>query len=251
MKASLTLRQQTEKDFHNRKFSGGNTPSGDYRVNSEVYNFYWGLVGNVEHLKVLDLGCGNGWLSILLAKSGARVWGIDISDELVKIATRAAESERLSEKVTFKEMSCENMAFDDESFDLIIGSSVLHHTELSESIKGIKRTLKPGGRAIFMEPLNENIFLKLWRRLTPWRRSPTERALVKSDLKDILEAFPKADCRFFVLTAIFTEGLLILSPKSRLLNSVNTLMQRLDRLLLKAFPPLNHYCAVVVFNLVK
>ena len=250
MDSLLTERQKTEKRYHDEKHRDG-AKALPTRGGSSAYTFYWGLIGDVTGLKVLDFGCGNGWLSVLLAKSGADVLGIDISGELIKKARKLAEKDGVSENAKFMEVPGENLDLPGSSFDLILGSAVLHHTDLNPAIRNIFKVLKPGGRAVFIEPMNQNIFLRLWRRATPWRRSPTERALVYDDLKFIRGVFPKARYHFLGFTSIFTEGLLLVAPGSRLARFANKLLESLDSLLLSALPFLGRYCAVVVMELHK
>jgi len=119
------------------------------------------------------------------------------------------------------------------------------------AMNSIARVLKPNGRAIFLEPMNQNILLKVWRKLTPRRRSPSERALSVDDLKLIQSFFPEAKFHFFTFFAIFSEGLLILSPTNKLLLFLNELLEHVDKMLLKAFPSLGKYSAVVVMDLRK
>ena len=148
-------------------------------------------------------------------------------------------------------MACENLTFEENFFDLIMGSAVLHHTDLNPAIKNIFRVLKPGGKAIFIEPLNQNIFLKSWRKVTPWRRSPAEKALVNADLKIIQELFPKARFHFFKLFSIVTQGLIIIFPHNKFLNYMDEVLEGLDDSLLRLFPFSGKYCAVVVIELIK
>ncbi len=250
MKEQLSERQKIEKDYHNERYKC-DIPLTINEGSTYAYKFYWGLFGDVKGLRVLDFGCGNGWLSILLAKRGAKMWGIDISEELIKQGNQLADKEGLSEKIFFQEMAAENLIFEDNFFNLILGSAILHHTDIKLAVENIYRVLKKGSRAIFVEPMNQNIFLKIWRKLTPWRRSPAEKALTYSELKLIQNIFPDAKFYFFSFTSIFTQGMLLFSPKNKILIFVNELLERIDDLCLRVFPSLGRYSAVVVMELVK
>lgn len=48
------------------------------------------LIGNVKGKKMLDAGCGHGYYSLLLAKKGPRVTGIDISEKMIELAKKDA-----------------------------------------------------------------------------------------------------------------------------------------------------------------
>jgi len=180
---NLAARHAIEETYHDEQFRKGSFKAG-HSSSGEMnyYKFFYELIGNVHGLTVLDVGCGNGWLSIKLAKSGASVYGIDISGELIEAAKRNAINTKTDLAIEFKRIPIEDTEFEDNLFDIIIGSAILHHTDIKVSLQKIFNSLKTGGRALFIEPLNENPALKLWRMLTPKRRSPTERALRKDDL---------------------------------------------------------------------
>ena len=251
MENQLSERQRIEEAYHDNKYKHDDMSDAAVGPEGSYYKFFWELIGDVNNLKVLDFGCGNGWVSIRFAKAGAEVWGIDISGVLIEKANEWAKNEGLSTKCRFKKMSGENLTFQDNSFDLILGSAILHHTDLTLAIKSIFRVLKPEGRAIFVEPLNQNILLRIWRRATPWRRSPTERALTNKDLKFIKSVFPKTKYHFFSFSAILTEGLIVFSPENKLFIFLNDLLEKLDSYLLRLFPFLGKYSAVVVLELKK
>src|ERR687890_847176 len=50
--------------------------------------FAYALLGDVTGLRIVDFGCGSGANTVLLANRGAHVWGIDISEDLIRLAGR-------------------------------------------------------------------------------------------------------------------------------------------------------------------
>ena len=62
----LLQRQRIEKNYHDKKFKNGAASNNDCRGGIGAYEFYWELIGDVKGLKVLDFGCGDGWMSIWL-----------------------------------------------------------------------------------------------------------------------------------------------------------------------------------------
>lgn len=250
MTTDLCKRQQLEKDYHDNKYREGRGDQQNSGADA-AYRFFWDLVGSVNGQRVLDFGCGNGWVSLSLVKQGAEVYGIDISRELISSAKRLAERDQLVSSVHFEEMACEDLRFPDNYFDLVLGSAILHHTDIERAARGISRVLNQGGRCVFIEPMNENFILRLWRKITPWRRSPTERALSQRDLGTICAAFSTTNLYFFNLTSIVTEGILIFFPKNRFISRVNEILEKFDSLLVKKIPSLGKYCAVVVLELYK
>ena len=76
-------------------------------------------------MNVLDAGCGEGILSVLMAKKGAHVTGCDISEPNVARSRTLATDEGVN--VEFLTADAENLPFPDSSFDLVVSSHVLEH----------------------------------------------------------------------------------------------------------------------------
>ena len=87
-------------------------------------------VGN----KVLDVGCSQGITSILLAREGKRVLGLDLIQESIEEAndTRDRESEVVRELIEFKTGNFLTWKFNDEKFDTILFGEVLEHVTKPE-----------------------------------------------------------------------------------------------------------------------
>lgn len=99
--------------------------------------------------KVLDLGCGSGWLSVFLARHGFVVTGIDISQHAVNLGRAWAQKEDLT--IDFQAMDIANLVYDDGGFEAIVANSIFEHFPLEASrdiFKLLKSVLKPGGTLI-------------------------------------------------------------------------------------------------------
>jgi len=242
----MNSRQKSEEIYHDKITKHGKTVAYGYTDNA-YYQYFFKLIGEIKGIRVLDLGCGDGWFSNLLAEFGATVTGIDISIELLQ---KAVKNYKLENKTgpNYVKMAAEDLSFHDETFELVIGSAILHHTNIEISAKEIARVLIPGGRAIFVEPMNENILLKIWRLITPRRRSPNEKALNKQDIINFNKKFKIVKNNFFVFTTIISEGLMIAFPNSKLLKSLDHILASVDKSILKKMPILKEYYGVVVFE---
>lgn len=120
------------------------------------------LLGPVEGRSILDCGCGAGDLALELARDGARVTGFDLSPESVRLmGTRAARLELPSPGGLVSVM--ETMPFPDATFDSVVGKSILHHVDVAASLREVRRVLKPGGNAVFIENQVTNPFLRFAR----------------------------------------------------------------------------------------
>ncbi|MFH1029705.1 MAG: class I SAM-dependent methyltransferase [bacterium] len=151
---------------------------------------------DVTGKKVLEIGCGNGELSVWMAKNGADVFGVDISDESIKIAERRSAENATQNNTHFYARPAEQLLFEDCYFDIVFINVSLHHLEVDIALKEFKRVLKPKGILIAIEPLAFSRTIqnfrtsKLFTKLYPIRQeTPTERILLVDDLKLIKSLF--------------------------------------------------------------
>ncbi|MCB9767187.1 MAG: methyltransferase domain-containing protein [Candidatus Omnitrophica bacterium] len=163
---------------------GWGTPAGKERLRrrAEMLTEY-GELGPGK--RVLELGCGKGLYTKELVKSAATIAAIDISWDLLKAA------EKISEKPGYLVGDGHGLPFADNTFDSVVGVSVLHHLEVEEVIVESTRVLKPGGRFVFSEPNMLNPQIAVQKNI-PWIKrmlgdSPDETAFRKGPLKSLLE----------------------------------------------------------------
>jgi ubiquinone/menaquinone biosynthesis C-methylase UbiE/ADP-ribose pyrophosphatase YjhB (NUDIX family) len=108
-----------------------------------------GLLGEVQDRRILVLGCGGGQDAVVLARSGAHVVGIDISDEQIRFARRLAEEEGLD--VPFVQGNVEELPHvDAESQEIVVSAHALNYVEHADRcFAEVFRVLKPGGFFVF------------------------------------------------------------------------------------------------------
>lgn len=107
------------------------------------------LLGAIEGLSILDVGCGNGYLCRLLAKKGARIVGIDASKTFIQMA-RQKEKEHPLGIEYYAGTICNMNLFQDKTFDLAVSNLVLMDLyDLDKAVRELRRVLKTGGRLIF------------------------------------------------------------------------------------------------------
>lgn len=157
-------------------------------------------IAEVRGKRILDYGCGRGELGLMLAQNGAAlVEGIDITPAYVAEATAAARRLGFADDaVRFRVGDAHAMPFEDGAFDLVIGSGILHHLDLPAAMAEIRRVLRPGGVAVFKEPLVGAPWMWVFRALTPSARTPDERPLSERDLRDF-DAHFNVGSRYFGL----------------------------------------------------
>ena len=99
--------------------------------------------------KVLDVGCGNGYVLGKYAQCGTHVYGVDITRTSIELCKRRFEY--LGRRGHFYIANAEELPFGNETFDCACSMGVLHHTpDIKKAIGEIFRVLKPGGRLILM-----------------------------------------------------------------------------------------------------
>lgn len=102
---------------------------------------------------VLDVGCGVGGPGVRMARlTGARVTGVSVSREQVKLANSLAESAGLAEQVTFQWGNAMELPFLAQSFDAAIAlESIMHMPDRGQVLAQISRSLRPGARLVLTD----------------------------------------------------------------------------------------------------
>jgi len=166
---------------HGKFLAGGNageiwnweTPAGKIRWNRRVGMLTGALA---DGMKVLEIGCGTGFFTKEISKMEVDLTAIDISPDLIEIA----RTNMTGSKVELRIENAYQMTFEDNTFDAVIGSSVLHHLEVVKALKEIYRVLKPGGFITFTEPNMMNPQIALQKNIPALKKalgdSPDETA---------------------------------------------------------------------------
>ena len=206
------------------------------------------LLGDVTGKRVVDFGCGSGANTVLLANRGASVVGVDISADLIGLARRRLEVSGRARGAEFVVGSAHDLPFPDDSIDVVFGIAILHHLDLGLVSREVHRVLKPGGRAIFQEPVRNSRILRFLRALIPYRApdiSPFERPLTDDELAAFGRRFSARRSQPFLLPHV---------QIGQVLPVVRNYWQRLyamDGALLRAWPSLKHLAGIRVIELTK
>lgn len=95
--------------------------------------------------RLLEFGCGTGSTAIAHAPYTAHVLATDFSKNMLQIARDKAEAAELK-NIEFKQIAVEDIEMPAESFDVVLGMSILHIVEnMDEVIQKVQKLLKPGG----------------------------------------------------------------------------------------------------------
>ncbi len=200
------------------------SPAGQKRADRRADYFL--SVGKItSNDRVLEIGCGTGLFTRKVqALSGAQITATDISQELLDIANKTAPTEGISYLLD----DAMKMQFPDNSFDVVFGSSILHHLDFERSLREILRVLRRGGRMVFAEPnmLNPQIFIQ---KNIPFIKkalgdSPDETAVVRWNLKKQMTGLGYCNVN------IFTYDFLHPSTPKALIPFVNVIGRTIEKI---------------------
>lgn len=145
-KLKMSVVKENNKQFWEKCFRDANY---DYKL---LVNKDWSKL--IDRLKkynvknVLDLGCGHGHWSVVLARAGFKVKAIDISSTAIKILKKWADEQNLS--IDLEVCAAQKFKTSDDKFDAVICNSVLDHMIMNDTkivLNNIKNILKPNGIA--------------------------------------------------------------------------------------------------------
>lgn len=182
--------------------------------------------------RVLDVGCGNGYVLSRYAMNGAEVFGVDMTQRAVDLSRRRFELADL--QGSFQTTDGASLPFEDNSFDIACSMGVLHHIEDPRPmVDEMFRVLKPGGKIILMLYYRYSwktiVIMRLKRLFHPNYRGKSQQqalnmndgddcplALVysKAEARALLSRFEGHNCR---LNQLSWKQLFLIAPLARAL----------------------------------
>ena len=100
-------------------------------------------------LRVLDAGCGEGYISRATAREGAIALGVDACDELIQAAITTARAENLP--IEYFTADVKNLPLEDSSVDVVVCNHLVNDLqELKPAFQEFRRVLSPGGRLVIL-----------------------------------------------------------------------------------------------------
>lgn len=122
------------------------------RDTKEFVEYFSSLLGQFESKRLLEIGCGEGFL--LAALNRGEKFAIDLSAEAIKVA-------RTKTQAQFSVALAEGLPYASEYFDLIVSVGVMEHfLDVNEALREIRRVLKPGGHYVGLV----HVRLTFWER---------------------------------------------------------------------------------------
>lgn len=244
-------RLRSEREFHDRQAQSRarqlrphDLPFADesYLEHASWIRPAFDRLGDVRGMSVLDLGCGHGMASVVLARRGARVTACDLSLGYLREAQARAAANGTA--IRWALADGERLPFGDASFDRVWGNAILHHLDMRRVGAELKRVLGPGGVAVFCEPWGENRWLRWARQHVRYpgkERTPDEEPLGCRQIAELRRLFPRVE----------VAGYQLLSMASRVVRGPRLVaaLDRCDAALFQCWPHLQRYCRYVVVTL--
>jgi ubiquinone/menaquinone biosynthesis C-methylase UbiE len=234
-------RYERERSFHNwvNAEQGRSSVRKFYSISDVVNRCYRERILACGGHDVLEIGCGRYPVASFLS-TDISFTAIDISDVAVQETAEVARSKGI--EGAYLLMNAEETAFADNSFDLICGTSILHHLNLKLACAEIRRILRPNGSAVFIEPLGHNPFINLYRKLTPRIRSVDEHPLLLKDMEDIRSQFEQVELHYFCCLSLAAVPF----RNWKIFPAVKDALQRIDSSIFRALPVSRRYAWMMV-----
>jgi len=199
--------------------------------------------GDLAGKRVLELACGDGWISRNFAASGAQVWAFDLSPKMIEYAKHLADAAQLD--ISFEVMITEEMTYDNNFFDFAFMHMALHHCDIAETAKQIGRVLKPGGKAVIVEDYAYHPGMRLYRSLTPGKHTEDEHPLDDDELSTLVSHFSSHTFEYSGLLNILETS------HSTLAGLLRPTLRLIDGFLYRHFDGLKHFSRIVIVKLSK
>ncbi len=119
-----------------------------HEINPIRVEYFCGVLGDLNGMRLLELGCGGGLMAEEYARRGASVTAIDRSAASIAAATRHARDSGLS--IDYAPAVGEHFPFSDGSFDAVVSADTLEHVDdVDQVVRESARVLRPGGRFVY------------------------------------------------------------------------------------------------------
>jgi len=249
----LTRRHIIEAQFSDSVYQKKQNSPRHYthHPTSIIYTKMREMSGDITGKRVLEYGCGTGWITLDLASRGGIIDSFDISPVAIDRTKNLIEKYGFGGNCTVQKMSAESLIYDDNLFDIVFGFAILHHLDLRIAIPELYRVLKPAGIAFFAEPLGSNPLINLYRVLTPQYRTPDEKPIILNEFMAYTKQFKCVTHQEVYLTALVAFTLLYLPFLKKYFRRLVDMLMSFDNLVLGRYPSLGKWAWYTIVTLTK
>jgi SAM-dependent methyltransferase len=223
----------------------------------QPYQAFWRFPGSARDLaerwlgplrgrRLLELAPGDGATTVRLAGQGAAIVAAELSRGGLRTLLRRCESAGKSRVIAPLQADVQRLPLAGRSVDLVYGENFLMYVDPALVGRECARVLRPGGRAVLLEPTAHHPLVKLYRRIGSPYRATAPRYFALADLARLAEPFAAVRHREFYLTAVLS---LPLTRWPRLFAPVFRVLDGLDRLLWRVVPPVRRFAWLTVIEL--
>jgi ubiquinone/menaquinone biosynthesis C-methylase UbiE len=238
------------------------------RFQTSCKEFAFECLGDLKGKKLLEIGPGQGREALFFAKEGAQVYAVDLSGKslgLIKKISAAQNPECLTinkgqripgsqqgtssnSRITLIQANAEQLPFKEETFDRIFAQTMLMHTDFIQVARESARILRPGGIAVFMEPLRLNPLLYVYRKFRSTFKSTFPQYINLKDIERMGSFFKTSFHREFYLTALLS---IYLNQEKKAYQRIKQNLEQIDSWLIQWFPFLRAFCWMTVMRFEK
>ncbi len=177
-------------DYHGPKYLDLHLPLLTDEVNISDVDFMLDVLDIPQGSEILDLPCGFGRHSNILAEKGYKVTGLDNQEHFIDLAKKNSEEKGLSDKVSFVVGDMRKLDFENQ-FDAVINFftsfGYFDDNENFETLKGMARSLKVGGK-LLIDMVNREWAINMTRENgLIWLLYPDNRVFLANNKFDILK----------------------------------------------------------------
>lgn len=208
--------------------------------------FFYSLIQPLVGKDTLEIACGNGIDASICAHNGANVHAYDASHASIAMTRRRAAVNGVEHRVHLQHCASLDAAFPGQEFDAILGYAALHHLPLEGLAEQVHARLRPGGVAVFAEPVVNSRAMAILRKLVPLAIDDTtedERPMNRKAIAEFARPFSRIVSRDFHLVSRVWR----LWPNNW---PLAVALHNIDNALLK-FPPLRRFASLTVFAVYK
>ena len=213
------------------------------------------MMGDLPGKRLLDVGCGPGTYTAVLATMGANTWGFDISPVAIERAKITAEANGVADRCHFQVASATDIPFDRETFDIVFCGQVIHHLWKYPNVDSeLHRVIKPGGILVFAEGIRSNPVYNAVRDLKRWAKREEPKGDIDWEYEDVMNfaaKFREAHIEFYYLTLSFKDVIGRSRNQVLPIRTIFYVLDHFDEFLLRSLPGLNRYAKETSGRLIK